>query len=72
MLYGLLRIIFTFVYSVIFPTTVKGKENIPKEVVEYFDEMDQSNVNEPPCFSCEKCGGIMRPKEYTGVYGIKY
>ena len=31
MLYGLLRIIFTFVYSVIFPTTVKGKENIPKE-----------------------------------------
>lgn len=30
------------------------KENIPKEVVEYFDEMDQSNVNEPPCFSCEK------------------
>ena len=22
------------------------KENIPKEVVEYFDEMDQSNVNE--------------------------
>ena len=46
--------------------------NIPKEVVEYFDEMDQSNVNEPPCFSCEKCGGIMRPKKYTGVYGIKY
>ena len=35
------------------------KENIPKEVVEYFDEMDQSNINEPPCFSCEKCGGIM-------------
>ena len=31
MLYGLLRIIFTFIYSVIFPTTVKGKENIPKE-----------------------------------------
>ena len=24
------------------------KENIPKEVVEYFDEMDQSNINEPP------------------------
>lgn len=32
------------------------KENIPKEVVEYFDEMDQSNIDEPPCFSCEKCG----------------
>lgn len=29
MLYKLLRSIFTFVYSVIFPTTVKGVENIP-------------------------------------------
>ncbi|BCZ48720.1 hypothetical protein psyc5s11_47870 [Clostridium gelidum] len=25
-------------------------ENIPKEVVEYFDEMDQSNIDELPCF----------------------
>ena len=41
-------------------------------MVEYFDEMDQSNVNEQPCFSCEKCGGIMRPKNYTGVYGKEY
>ena len=48
------------------------KENIPKEVVEYFDEMDQSNINEPPCFSCEKCGGVMRPQEYQGVYGKTY
>lgn len=40
----------------------KYEENIPKEVVEYFDEMDQSNIDEPPCFSCEKCNGIMRPK----------
>ena len=47
-------------------------ENIPREVVEYFDEMDQSNIDEPPCFSCEKCGGIMRPKEYKGVYGKNY
>ncbi|WP_296899761.1 lysophospholipid acyltransferase family protein [uncultured Megamonas sp.] len=31
MLYGLLRILFTFIYSIIFPTTVKGKENVPKE-----------------------------------------
>lgn len=29
MLYKLLRIIFTFIYSVIFPTTAKGVENIP-------------------------------------------
>jgi uncharacterized Zn finger protein len=47
-------------------------ESIPREVVEYFDEMDQSNIDEPPCFSCEKCGGTMRPKEYKGVYGKKY
>lgn len=59
--------------EILYICTVCGeKENIPKEVVEYFDEMDQSNVNEPPCFSCEKCGGIMRPKNYTGVYGKKY
>ena len=48
------------------------KENIPKEVIEYFDEMDQSNIDEPPCFSCEKCGGVMRPQEYQGVYGKTY
>ncbi len=47
-------------------------ENIPREVVEYFDEMDQSNIDEPPCFSCEKCGGTMRTKEYKGVYGKNY
>lgn len=46
------------------------KENIPKEVVEYFDEINQSNINEPPCFSCETCGGIMQPIEYTRVYKI--
>ena len=47
-------------------------ENIPREVVEYFDETDQSNIDEPPCFACEKCGGVMRPKEYNGVYGKNY
>ena len=29
------------------------QEDIPKEVVEYFDEMDQSNIDEPPCFWCK-------------------
>ena len=53
-------------------TQCKIKENIPKEFVEYFDEMDQSNIDEPPCFSCEKCGWVMRPKEYEGVYGKTY
>lgn len=50
----------------------KNKENIPKEVVVYFDEIDQSNINEPPCFACEKCGGIMRPEKYNGIYGNNY
>ena len=27
-------------------TNCKQEEDIPKEVVEYFDEMDQSNINE--------------------------
>lgn len=45
-------------------------ENVPREVVEYFDEMDQSNINEPPCFSCERYGGTIRPKEYN-AYGEK-
>ena len=47
-------------------------EKIPREVVEYFDEMDQSNIDEPPCFSCEKCGGVMRHKEHNGVCGKNY
>jgi len=50
------------------------KENDFKVIAfnEYFDEMDQSNIDEPPCFSCEKCGELMRPKEYKGVYGKDY
>ena len=53
-------------------TVCNMEEDIPKEVVEYFDEMDQSNIDEPPCFSCENCGGIMRPLKYDGVFGKKY
>ena len=53
-------------------TLCKTKEAIPKEVVEYFYEMDQSNIDEPPCFSCEKCGEVMRPQEYQWVYGKTY
>lgn len=56
--------------EVLYICTVCGtKENIPEEVVRQFDEMDQSNINEPPSFSCEECGGIMRPKYYKSVYG---
>ena len=31
-------------------TQCKLEEDIPKEVVEYFDEMDQSNIDEPLVF----------------------
>ena len=48
-------------------TIYRTNENISKEVAEYFDEMDQSNIDEPPCFSCERCREIMRIKEYTVV-----
>lgn len=59
--------------EILYICTVCGiNENIPKEVVEYFDEMDQSNIDEPPCFSCEKCEGIMRPQKYKGIYGKIY
>jgi len=53
-------------------TECGGKEEIPEEVVKYFDEMDQSNINEPPSFACEACGGVMRPQHYKGIYGKTY
>ena len=46
-----------------------AQEEIPLEVVRTFDEMDQSNINEPPQFDCESCGGLMRPERYISVYG---
>lgn len=49
-----------------------NEEIIPEEVVEYFDIMDDGDINEPPTFSCENCGAIMRPKKYHGVHGITY
>ena len=59
MLYGLLRIIFTFIYSVIFPTTVKGKENIPKEgavilAANHLSNWDPPLVGKCAYFSCKK------------------
>lgn len=50
--------------------TVCGEEEkIPLNVVKTFDEMDQSNINEPPQFHCEKCGGLMRPERYESLWG---
>ncbi len=48
------------------------EEDIPKEVVEYCDVMDDGDISIPPRFSCEKCGGEMIPKKYKGVHGIQY
>ena len=31
MLYKILKLMFIFIYSVIFPTTTIGKENVPKD-----------------------------------------
>ena len=48
------------------------EEDIPQEVVEYCDAMDDGDVAVPPRFSCENCGGEMIPKKYKGVHGINY
>ena len=43
----------------------RNKKNMPKLVVEYFDKVDQSNINESTCFTCEKCRGVMRSRKYN-------
>ena len=48
------------------------EEDIPEEVVEYCDAMDDGDLEVPPRFSCEKCGGEMVPKKYKGIHGIQY
>ena len=48
------------------------EEDIPEEVVEYCDVMDDGDLEVPPRFSCEKCGGEMVPKKYKGIHGIQY
>ncbi len=48
------------------------EEDIPKEVVEYCDMMDDGDLGVPPRFSCENCGGEMIPQRYKGVHGIHY
>lgn len=50
-------------------TNCESEEEIPLDVVKTFDEMDQSNINEPPQFDCESCGGLMRPERYVSIFG---
>ncbi|MBM3212888.1 hypothetical protein FJZ33_11755 [Candidatus Poribacteria bacterium] len=39
------------------------KEDIPKDVVDFFDIMDPGDSNVPPRFRYEKCVGVMIPCE---------
>jgi DNA-directed RNA polymerase subunit RPC12/RpoP len=39
----------------------KTEEDIPQDVVEYFDIMDLGDQRVPPRFKCEKCGREMWP-----------
>jgi hypothetical protein len=34
--------------------------------------MDDGDPTVPPQFSCEKCGGVMHPEYYKGIYGHEY
>lgn len=48
------------------------EEEIPREVVEYYDAIDNGDITVPPMFDCEECGTPMEPLQYTGVHGITY
>ena len=50
----------------------KIEENIPADVVEQFDIMDDGDTSVPPRFSCESCGGEMYPEDYQGIHGEHY
>jgi len=39
------------------------EEEIPTDVIQYFDLIDPGDPTIPPRFTCEKCGGEMRPKD---------
>lgn len=48
------------------------EELIPEDVVRAFDINDDGDIEEPPRFRCENCGGSMVPEDYTGIDGIHY
>jgi hypothetical protein len=59
--------------SIKFKCTSCGKfEEIPRDVVVYFDEMDGGDPTIPPRFDCAKCGGTMEPVYYKSVFGYVY
>lgn len=48
------------------------EENIPKDVVDYFDIMDGGDPLVPPRFDCQSCDGKMEPVYYVNHDGIVY
>ena len=48
------------------------KEDIPKEVVDYFDLTDLGDPSVPPRFDCQRCGGKMEPTYYVNHEGFIY
>jgi hypothetical protein len=38
-----------------------AKEEIPGDVLDYFDEIDPGEPGASPSFQCERCPGIMYP-----------
>lgn len=48
------------------------EENIPKDVIDFFDIMDGGDPLVPPMFNCQKCSGLMEPLYYVNHDGIIY
>ncbi|NVN79547.1 hypothetical protein GM526_21095 [Enterococcus avium] len=49
------------------------KESIPMDVVKFLDDADIANdPNNPPKFTCEKCGKEMYPEYYRNALGIEF
>ena len=54
-------------------TKCNFEEQIPKEVVDYFDVMDGGDPSVPPRFDCQKCSsGKIQPVHYVNHDGIVY
>lgn len=53
-------------------TTCNFEEDIPKEVVDFFDLMDGGDSSVPPRFDCPSCSGKMQPTYYINHEGIVY
>jgi hypothetical protein len=41
-----------------------AREDIPMDVIDYFDEVDPGLPGQPPTFQCQDCPGIIYPQTY--------